>query len=121
MILVGTDHPCLRVGCHTRRFGDKATQQQAAKIAKMHGGRTLLNSPAAKPSMIDSPRPPSAKKGAYGTSASIQQPTDQSVADKEVSADLNNPEKKFRVSRGFDPKLELMLITFLWKNLDVFT
>jgi hypothetical protein len=43
-----------------------------------------------------------AKKGAYGTSALNQQPADQSMdrkkmedADKEVPADLNDPEKKF--------------------------
>jgi hypothetical protein len=76
--------------------------------------------------MIDSPRPPSAKKGAFGTSASNQQPADQSAdlkkeaADKEVPAHLNNLKKKFRVSIGLDPKLELVLITFLWENLDVF-
>jgi hypothetical protein len=55
--------------------------------------------------VIDSSRSLSAKKGAYGASASNQQPVDQSAdlkkkeaIDKEVPADLNDPEKKFRVS-----------------------
>jgi hypothetical protein len=61
--------------------------------------------------MIDSPRPPSAKKDAYGASASNQQPADQSVdpkkkevVDKEVPANLSDPEKKSWVSTGLDPK-----------------
>jgi hypothetical protein len=76
----------------------------------MHGSGTSFKSPASKPLTIDSPRPPSAK-GAYGASASKQQPIDQSVdlkkkeaVDKEVPADLNNLEKKFRVSTSLDPK-----------------
>jgi hypothetical protein len=46
--------------------------EQVAKIAKMHGGSTMFKSPAPKPLTIDSPRPPSAKKGAYGASTSNQ-------------------------------------------------
>jgi hypothetical protein len=64
-----------------------------------------------KPLAIDSRRPSSAKKGAYGASASNQQPTDQSVdlkkkkvVDKEVPADLNDLKKKFWVSTCLDPK-----------------
>jgi hypothetical protein len=30
---------------HVRRFGEKATQEQAAKIAKMHSGGALFKSP----------------------------------------------------------------------------
>jgi hypothetical protein len=52
--------------------------------------------------MINSPRPLLAKKGAYGASASNQQPVDQSAdlkkkeaTDKEVATILNDPEKKF--------------------------
>jgi hypothetical protein len=64
-----------------------------------------------KPSMIHSPRPPSAKKGAYGASASNQHLIDQladlkkkEATDKEVSANLNDPEKKFWVNTCLDPK-----------------
>jgi hypothetical protein len=80
-------------------------QEQVAKIAKTHDGGTSFRSPVPKPLMIGSPplpRPPSAKKGAYGALASNQRSIDQSMnlkkkeaADKEVPADLNNPEKKF--------------------------
>jgi hypothetical protein len=54
---------------HVGRFGEKAVQEQAAKIAKTHCDSTSIKSPASKPSMIDSPRPSSAKKGTYGISA----------------------------------------------------
>jgi hypothetical protein len=61
--------------------------------------------------MIDSPRPPSAKKGTYGASTSNQQHIEQSmdlkkkeVVDKEVLADLNDPKKKFRVCTVLDPQ-----------------
>jgi hypothetical protein len=40
---------------HAGRFDEKAAQEQAAKIAKTHGGSTLIKSPAPKPSTIDSP------------------------------------------------------------------
>jgi hypothetical protein len=97
---------------HAGRFGKKTTQEQAAKIAKMHGGSTSFKSPAPKPLTIDSPRSSSAKKGAYGTSTSNQQTVDQSVdlkkkneaTDKEVPADLSDLEKKFWVSTCLDPK-----------------
>jgi hypothetical protein len=96
---------------HARRFDEKAAQEQAAKIAKMHGGSTSMKSPAPKPSTNNSLRSPPSKKGAYGTSTSNQQPANQSVdlkkkeaVDKDVPADLNNSEKKSRVSTGLDIK-----------------
>jgi hypothetical protein len=55
---------------HARRFNEKAAQEQAAKIAKMHDGSTSFKSSAPKPLMVGSPRPLSAKKGAYGASTS---------------------------------------------------
>jgi hypothetical protein len=82
---------------HASQFGEKAAQAHVAKIAMTHDGSTSFKSLVPKPSTIDSPRSPSAKKGAYGASASNQQPTDQSVVlkkeaiDKEVPADLNDP------------------------------
>jgi hypothetical protein len=97
---------------HGGRFGEKTAQEQAAKIARMYNSSTSIKSPTSKPSTIDSPRPSSAKKDAYGASVSNQQPADQSTdlkkkkvaADKEVPADLNDLEKKFRVSTCLDPK-----------------
>jgi hypothetical protein len=61
--------------------------------------------------MISSPRPPSAKKGTYGASASNQQPTDQHVDGKkkevdvkEVPVDPSNPDKKLQISTGLETK-----------------
>jgi hypothetical protein len=48
------------------RFSEKAAQDQAAKVAKAHDGSTSFKSPVPKPPTVASPRPPSAKKGAYG-------------------------------------------------------
>jgi hypothetical protein len=50
----------------------KRPQEQTTKIAKMHDGSTSFKSPVPKPLTINSPRLPSAKKGAYDTSASNQ-------------------------------------------------
>jgi hypothetical protein len=90
---------------HVRRFGEKATQEQATRIAKMHSGGALFKSSAPKPLVIDSSQLLSAKKGAYGALVSKRQPADQStnlkkkeVVDKEVPVDLNDLEKKFWVS-----------------------
>jgi hypothetical protein len=57
---------------HVERISKKIAQEQAAKIAKTDGGSTSFKSSMPKPPMIGSPRPLSAKKGAYGASASIQ-------------------------------------------------
>jgi hypothetical protein len=86
----------------------KVAQEQAAKIAKTHARSTSIKSPAPKPSTI-TPLSSSAKKDAYGASASNQQPTDQSADLKEAShnevpTDLNDPEKKFWVNTCLDPK-----------------
>jgi hypothetical protein len=66
---------------HPGHFGEKATQEQAAKVAKTQGGSTLLRSSAPKPLTIDTPRPPSVKKGTYAASPSTQQAIDQSTDD----------------------------------------
>jgi hypothetical protein len=60
---------------HVGRFGEKATQDKAAKIVKTHDSSTSFKSSAPKPPTITSPQPLSAKKGAYGTSTSNQQST----------------------------------------------
>jgi hypothetical protein len=81
------------------------------KVAKMHSGSTSFKSLMPKTLTISSPRPPSTKKGAYGTSASNQQPTDQSTDgekkeadDKEVPVDSSNPDKKPQISTGLEGK-----------------
>jgi hypothetical protein len=91
------------------RFDEKVAQDQAAKVAKTH--ITSFKSPVPKPLTIDSPRPPSAKKGVYGASASNQQPTDQQADgkkeeadDKEVLVDPSNLNKKLRISTGLEVK-----------------
>jgi hypothetical protein len=80
-------------------------------MVKMHDGGTSFKSPAPKPPTIVSPRPPSAKKGAYGASTSNQQPVDQSTDvkkkeanDKEVPVDPSNPDKKLWINTGLEAK-----------------
>jgi hypothetical protein len=60
--------------------------------------------------MIGSPRPSSVKKGAYGTSASNQQPVDQPMTmkkeadDKEVPVDPSNLNRKLQISTRLEAK-----------------
>jgi hypothetical protein len=89
---------------HVEQFDEKAAQDRAAKVAKTHGGSTSFKSPTPKPLTIGSPRPPSSKKGAYGASASNQQPVNQptdgkkkEADDKEVAVNPSSPNKKFRI------------------------
>jgi hypothetical protein len=96
---------------HARWFGEKAAQEQAAKVVKTHGGSTSFKSSAPKPLTIGSPSPPSAKKDIYGASASNQQPTDQQADgkkeeadDKEVPVDPSNPIKKLQISTSLEVK-----------------
>jgi hypothetical protein len=96
---------------HVGRFSEKATQEQAAKTAKTHSGSTSFKSTEPKPPTVGSPRPPSAKKGAYGASASNQQPTDQPTGGKkkeadgkEVPVDLSNQDKKVRLNTNLEAK-----------------
>jgi hypothetical protein len=51
---------------HVGRFVEKVAQDQAGKVAKTHGSSTSFKLLVPKPLTISSPRPPSAKKGAYG-------------------------------------------------------
>jgi hypothetical protein len=59
---------------HARQFGEKEVQEQAAKVAKTHGGSTPFKSPVPKPMTTGSPRPPLGNKGTYGASTSRQPP-----------------------------------------------
>jgi hypothetical protein len=67
---------------HVDRFGEKATQEQADKVAKTHDDSTLFKSSAPKPLIIAPPRSPLAKKGTYVAPVSNQPPTDQQADDK---------------------------------------
>jgi hypothetical protein len=64
-----------------------AVKDQAAKVAKTHDSSTSFKSPVPKKQTIGSPRPPSAKKGAYGASATNQQPADQPADGKKKVTD----------------------------------
>jgi hypothetical protein len=103
---------------HGGPFNEKATQDQAAKVAKKHGGSTSFKSLAPKPPTIASPpphRPPSAKRGAYGALESNQHPANQptngkkEADDKEVVVDLSNPDKKFWISTGLNAKSVILV------------
>jgi hypothetical protein len=70
-----------------------------------------MKSPTPKPPISVTPQPRSAKKCTYVASRSNQQPADQQVdekkkgtVDKEVPADLNNPNKKIWISTNLDAK-----------------
>jgi hypothetical protein len=47
------------------RFGDKATQEQVAKAAKIEGGGTPSKASGSKPPIGNSPRLPPASKGTH--------------------------------------------------------
>jgi hypothetical protein len=86
---------------HAGHFGEKAAQEQSTKVAKTQGSSTPLKSSMPMPLIASTPRPPSAKKGAYTTSPSTQHPIDQPVDDKrkgtddmEILGDPSNPDKK---------------------------
>jgi hypothetical protein len=96
---------------HAGWFSEKVAQDQAVKVVKMHIGSASFKLPVPKPPTIGSPRPPSAKKGAYGDSASNQpladQPTNlkkKEADDKKVPVDPSNPDKKLRISTDLKAK-----------------
>jgi hypothetical protein len=86
---------------HAGRFGAKVAEEQAAKVAKTHGGSTPIKSPAPKPPTSGTPWLPPTKKSTYVASGSNQQPANQHTnekkkggTNKEVPADLNGSDKK---------------------------
>jgi hypothetical protein len=96
---------------HAGRFGEKASQEQEAKVAKTSSGSTLFRSSAPKPQTIDTPRHPSAKKGIHVVSGSNQPPTNQlldhknkEAADKEVPVVPIDSDKKLRINTGLEAK-----------------
>jgi hypothetical protein len=62
-------------------LGKKVAQEQLAKVAKTQGDSTPLKTSVPKPPIGDTTRTPSAKKGAYAASPSIQHPADQLTDD----------------------------------------
>jgi hypothetical protein len=99
---------------HAACFGDKATQEQAAKAAKTKGSSTL-SKPSVSMSLIgSSPWIPPTSKFTNIASASTPPPADQKVdnklqggmgtEDKEVVVDHSKPDKKLRISDNLDPK-----------------
>jgi hypothetical protein len=86
---------------HAGRFGEKAAQEQSAKVAKTQSGSTPLRSSVPKPLTVGTPRTHSAKKGTYTASTSNQLPANQLVDDKkkgpddkEILTDSSSPNKK---------------------------
>jgi hypothetical protein len=91
---------------HAGRFGDKAAQEQIAKVAKIKGG-----SAPSKPLTSSVPRAPVEQKGTYVASASNQLLADQkadsklkAVKDKEVLVDPSNLDKKLRIISNLNSK-----------------
>jgi hypothetical protein len=66
---------------HTGRFGERATQELAAKVAK-HGESTPIRSPVPKPPTSGTSRPPPAKKGTHVALGSNQQLANQQADEK---------------------------------------
>jgi hypothetical protein len=96
---------------HTRRFDEKEAQELAAKVAKAHRGSTPIRIAAPKPPATGIHRPPTEKKSTFIGSTSNQpipdQPVDdkkKGVADKEVAVDLDDTNKKLRLSTELEAK-----------------
>jgi hypothetical protein len=93
---------------HVGRFGDKAAQEQAAKVAKIKGGSTHDKPSVFKPPIGNTLRAPPASKGTNIASSSNPSSADQKVdnklkgtmgaEDKEVVVDPSNPDKKLRIN-----------------------
>jgi hypothetical protein len=93
------------------RFGAKAAQEPASKVAKMPSDNTQGKPPVPKPPTNGTPRPPSAKKGTHVALGSNQPPADLQVDNKqygathkEVLADPSDPDKKLRVNANLEAK-----------------
>jgi hypothetical protein len=96
---------------HVGRFGEKEAQELAAKVAKIHGGSTLIRTSVSKPSAADTHWPPRDKKntfmGAMSNQPSVDQAVDdkkKGVADKEVVVDPDDRNKKLRLGTGLKAK-----------------
>jgi hypothetical protein len=96
---------------HAGRFGEKAAQNLAAKVAKMHGGGTPARTVMPGPLVGDTPKTPTATKSTTVTPTSTQRATDQLMADerkraadKEIQVDPSDADKKLRISIELEDK-----------------
>jgi hypothetical protein len=83
----------------------------AAKVAKTHGGSTLVQTAAPKPPTGSTLLPPAEKKSTFVFSTSNQHTADQSAddkmkgaTDKKVVVDPDDANKKLCLSMKLDPK-----------------
>jgi hypothetical protein len=97
----------IRVG----HFGKKEAQELAMKVAKAHGGSTLIRIVATKPPAAGTHRPPAEKKSTFVGFVSNQPIADQLVddkkkgaADKEVALEPDNMNKKFHLGTELEAK-----------------
>jgi hypothetical protein len=90
---------------HAGWFGEKEAQELATKVAKVHGGSTLIRIVVSKPLAAGTHRPPLEKKNTFMGATSNQPSADQTVddkkkgvANKEVAVDPDDTNKKVRLS-----------------------
>jgi hypothetical protein len=83
----------------------------AAKVAKTHGGSTLVKPAAPKLPTDGTLQPPAEKKSTFVGSTSNQPAADQAAddkkkgaTDKEVTVDPDDTDKKFHLSAELDAK-----------------
>jgi hypothetical protein len=93
------------------RFGEKEAQELAMKVAKAHGGSTLIRTVVAKPPAAETFWPLTEKKSTFVGSTTNQPITDQLVddkkkgaADKEVAIDPDDTDKKLCLSTELEAK-----------------
>jgi hypothetical protein len=96
---------------HVGRFGEKEAQELSVKVAKAHGGSTLIRTATPKWSAVGTHRPPVEKKSTFMGSTSNQPIVDQSVddkkkgaTDKEVAVDPDDTNKKLHLGTKVETK-----------------
>jgi hypothetical protein len=71
---------------HTGRFSEKEAQELTAKVAKTHGGSTLIRTAVPKTPTGGTLQPPAEKKSTFVGSTSNQRTVDQAADDKKKGA-----------------------------------
>jgi hypothetical protein len=96
---------------HAGRFGKKEAQELTAKVAKAHGGSTLIRTAVPKPPAAGTHRPPPEKKNTFMNATSNQPSDDQAMddekkgtTDKEVAVDPDDMNKKLRLDTELEAK-----------------
>jgi hypothetical protein len=96
---------------HTGRFSKKEAQELTAKVAKSHGGSTLIRTGVPKPPAAGTHRPPPEKKNTFMGAMSNQPSGDQAMddekkgtTDKEVAIDPDDMNKKLRLDTELEAK-----------------